>query len=691
MSQDEERRFIPVRRSLRVAGMTPVRPVNSYIFANYPPPSSEGNSRPSTPTRHRNQQYQAAESMPKYFNLLPSDLGSSDFYGDTPTARLARARKGNSIARESNSDDAHLGSYYIGIPESNINHTHSRPRNGHFHAIDSVNIDDEDSVRHPSNITDSVTDIPNRNQEIQMQSQRTIARRKGIVRKDMLPNPLATVKSKQSGVSRSIFISDPPQPRSMWISMFVRKIILYLGLTVAVLFFSLFLAFYFTMDPQLDGVHTDTLRKSQELIDNNQSMPWPEEGGSQMDNEKKDISSPESNDSRESKVYPASKSPIISELDLKVVNGNFQLIKEKILKLEEAVWLLRSKDSDSRTNLEINRLEIALNESLDSLKTEISRMDEKRNQIDVDSLRALVDEKLLMRISASGEVTMDVRAVQYLRRLISKNSRNTVVDAKERINEASLNDDIVQEKIDSATQSIKSHLSESGRTQVEALKSELQVQIDLLKKSIITEKRVEDIVDSRTSMLSAPASSVKDEERTIPRHISYVDYALWTMGSRVIWRKTSPTYQQPNIPWFLRLLGMGRGRSPKVALTPDNTPGNCWSFPGNHGSLAIALGTSVIPTHLALEHADPLIGLDRSSAPKAFRVWTSLPKSSEILLGTYEYSIDILEEGQNIVQQTFELERLVKTPVSNIRIEILSNHGRPDYTCLYRVRLHSVV
>lgn len=83
---------------------------------------------------------------------------------------------------------------------------------------------------------------------------------------------------------------------------------------------------------------------------------------------------------------------------------------------------------------------------------------------------------------------------------------------------------------------------------------------------------------------------------------------------------------------------------------------------------------------------------DLSTAPKAFRIsgWHMEPaKASEPeVLGTFEYDI-----GADHAAQTFSVKPGPSASMSGynvVRLEVLSNHGSDDFTCIYRLRVHGI-
>lgn len=204
----------------------------------------------------------------------------------------------------------------------------------------------------------------------------------------------------------------------------------------------------------------------------------------------------------------------------------------------------------------------------------------------------------------------------------------------------------------------------------------------------VLEARLPNINDLKGEMASIIEKAlISQSNNPLPDGIGMADYALESMGTRVVAAATSDTFVRPATNWLASLLNpYGYGKPPRVALTPDVSLGNCWSFSGTHGNLTIALGSPIIPTHVSLDHVAAVLGVNRSSAPRRFQVYGATGRyEKEILLGSYEYRLE------GLATQTFSADFILSQPVQIVKLAILSNHGRPDYTCLYRFRVHSVV
>ncbi|PKK18376.1 SUN domain-containing protein 3-like [Columba livia] len=96
-------------------------------------------------------------------------------------------------------------------------------------------------------------------------------------------------------------------------------------------------------------------------------------------------------------------------------------------------------------------------------------------------------------------------------------------------------------------------------------------------------------------------------------------------------------------------------RSPELILETDNHPGNCWPFPGSQGHIFIKLCMPVIPRAVTMDHVSGTVfhGESISGAPKNFAVYNELP-------GFVNY----------------------------IRLQVQSNWGHLNYTCLYQFGVH---
>ncbi|XP_075603305.1 SUN domain-containing protein 3-like [Balearica regulorum gibbericeps] len=175
----------------------------------------------------------------------------------------------------------------------------------------------------------------------------------------------------------------------------------------------------------------------------------------------------------------------------------------------------------------------------------------------------------------------------------------------------------------------------------------------------------------------------KVEENQVPMP----DYALKSSGAAVIHSRTSPSLWNTKGKVFLYSLPLvDYVRSPEVILEPDNHPGNCWPFPGSQGHVLIKLSLPITPRAVTMDHVSGSAFHRDSipSAPKDFAVYGLKEGREE--QGTFLGEFTFLAALNP--RQTFQLKNELSGVVKYIRLEVLSNWGHPDYTCLYRFRVH---
>ena len=102
----------------------------------------------------------------------------------------------------------------------------------------------------------------------------------------------------------------------------------------------------------------------------------------------------------------------------------------------------------------------------------------------------------------------------------------------------------------------------------------------------------------------------------------------------------------------------------------------------------IRLARKVYARSFSLEHISRHLALlgHVDSAPRDFSVYALADENDTIgvHLGTYTYDAetgDTLQQYEAVKQESDE-------PIQFIELRILSNWGNPDYTCIYRFRVH---
>ncbi|XP_071318815.1 SUN domain-containing protein 1-like isoform X3 [Trachinotus anak] len=167
------------------------------------------------------------------------------------------------------------------------------------------------------------------------------------------------------------------------------------------------------------------------------------------------------------------------------------------------------------------------------------------------------------------------------------------------------------------------------------------------------------------------------------------DYALESGGGSILSTRCSETYETKAA--LLSLFGVPLwyfSQSPRAVIQPDVHPGNCWAFRGSTGFLVIRLSMRILPTAFSLEHIPKALAPSGTlrSAPRHFNVYGLDDESQDRgkLLGTYTYD----EDGEAL--QTYPVTEENDQNFQIIEVQVLSNWGHPEYTCMYRFRVHGM-
>ncbi|XP_075409689.1 SUN domain-containing protein 2 [Tenrec ecaudatus] len=235
-----------------------------------------------------------------------------------------------------------------------------------------------------------------------------------------------------------------------------------------------------------------------------------------------------------------------------------------------------------------------------------------------------------------------------------------------------------REEIDARLQQLEArimaHVAETQGKSVKEAAASLGLALQKEGMIGVTEEQVQRIV--------ARALKRYSEDR-----IGMVDYALESGGASVISTRCSETYETKTA--LLSLFGIPlwyHSQSPRVILQPDVHPGNCWAFQGPQGFAVVRLSARIHPTAVTLEHVPKSLSPNStiSSAPKDFAVFgfDEDLQQEGTLLGKFTYD----QDGEPI--QTFYLQDPKLAAFQVVELRILTNWGHPEYTCIYRFRVH---
>ncbi|XP_068940963.1 SUN domain-containing protein 1 isoform X9 [Petaurus breviceps papuanus] len=212
----------------------------------------------------------------------------------------------------------------------------------------------------------------------------------------------------------------------------------------------------------------------------------------------------------------------------------------------------------------------------------------------------------------------------------------------------------------------------STRKQISA--SEALVNADSLGISGITEAQARAIVNNALKLYSQDKTGM-------------VDFALESGGGSILSTRCSETYETKTA--LISIFGIPlwyHSQSPRIVIQPDIYPGNCWAFKGSQGHLVVRLSMMIYPTAFTIEHIPKTLSPtgNITSAPKDFSVYglDSEYQEEGMLLGQFVYD----QEGESL--QLFQAMKSPGKAFQIVELRIFSNWGHPEYTCLYRFRVH---
>lgn len=174
------------------------------------------------------------------------------------------------------------------------------------------------------------------------------------------------------------------------------------------------------------------------------------------------------------------------------------------------------------------------------------------------------------------------------------------------------------------------------------------------------------------------------------------DYALANAGARVLSIGSTKTASSSSVGIEIvkYLFGfvdtIGTKNSANKLIQPSMQPGECFAFIGR-GEVTIKLVREIRIESISVEHIIAKMSPDQniSNAPKELVVFglddehDSMPE----FLGRFHY-----ETRDEQPLQEFLIDKSRRGNAFGIvRVQFLTNHGHPDNTCVYRIRIHGTI
>lgn len=234
----------------------------------------------------------------------------------------------------------------------------------------------------------------------------------------------------------------------------------------------------------------------------------------------------------------------------------------------------------------------------------------------------------------------------------------------------------------------------------------------------------------------SPVTRAEMEERILRAShddLGYRDYASYSAGARPIETLTSPTWNGPlaGSSEPQEIIRGKQARGPVWALKRDIQQGSCWAMAGTAGHLGIQLAEPIVITNLTVDHLPASLASETRSAPRHIRVWAlvqaldpALPSAGPTPAAGLRVDTDPDPARYNALQGipstlwdamppatqllriadlTYDIyspQHIQNTPssddapavsVDKVVFQFLDNWGLPDFTCIYRVRVHGRV
>jgi len=358
-----------------------------------------------------------------------------------------------------------------------------------------------------------------------------------------------------------------------------------------------------------------------------------------------------------------------------------QAAKEK--KLEELLRILREQEAlfkekaDQLASLQSETAKAAQLKS-DQLRAEMVKLKDQLTRLETELAEMVAGMRSCCKTSA--EIEADMRAV--LGDLLTGKGDTGLTDqlaawlGRLFVNKSELDEKLLQAVNTAAT---------SGQPAQDQLVSHIteRIRTELLRNATVGTSGPVMTPEQVTAIVQA-ALVQYDADKT-----GQFDYALETAGGSVVSTRCTETYIQKTALYSIFGIPVWYpSNNPRTIIQPGVQPGQCWAFKGSAGFVVIQLSEPVKPTSFSMEHiAQSMSPSERiDSAPRDFVVLglRSEKDPKPFQLGSYTYS----QEGGRLPLQFFAVESPSEEFFPYIELDINSNHGNVNYTCLYRFRVH---
>ncbi|KAM6155807.1 SUN domain-containing protein 1 [Rhynchocyon petersi] len=347
----------------------------------------------------------------------------------------------------------------------------------------------------------------------------------------------------------------------------------------------------------------------------------------------------------------------------------------RISHLEDAIGKLTERSEAIRKELEQNKLGIA------------SRTAEEQQLLSTVRQLELQLEQLRLELASWGHVKASCERVDSIQEQVDAQIQETVrllfSDTQlggapdwllQKLSERFVSKDDLQALLRDLELQILRNVTQHLSVTQQAPSSEAVV-------STVHQAGFRGITEAQARVIVNNALKLYSQDKT-----GMVDFALESGGGSILSTRCSETYETKTA--LISLFGIPLwyfSQSPRVVIQPDIYPGNCWAFRGSQGYLVVRLSMTIYPDTFTLEHIPKALSPtgNITSAPKDFAVYGLESEYQEegLLLGQFSYN----QDGESLQMfHTLKPEKAFQI----VELRIFSNWGHPEYTCLYRFRVH---
>uniref|UniRef100_A0A7G3AXG0 Putative spindle pole body protein n=1 Tax=Lutzomyia longipalpis TaxID=7200 RepID=A0A7G3AXG0_LUTLO len=378
--------------------------------------------------------------------------------------------------------------------------------------------------------------------------------------------------------------------------------------------------------------------------------------------------------------------PAVVQVDTSKYDDLIAKLSLEVTKIREDLATRENHDQDINFSLESMRTQQEmLADQLYEFKRETdTKFDQLLNEIDV-KIAALGDEQFT-------EINKQIRKV--LVQIFNIDGKQVdVEDLRSWIRDVFVAKEYLEARLSEIQGQFSGHVSEEIQRSAgvimenitEALKGEILSLIEARAALNQANTAQMDIGEENVKRIVREALAVYDADKT-----GLVDYALESAGGQILSTRCTESYHTKTAQ--ISIFGIPLwypSNTPRTAISPSVQPGNCWAFQGFPGFLVLKLNLPILVTGFTMEHIPKSLAPNGQidSAPKGFSVWGLVDEEDQepLLFGKY-----IFEDNERSLQYFPVQSEGITRPHQIVELRIESNHDNPNYTCLYRFRVHGI-